>query len=341
MYKILLTGFEPFAGMKTNVSGTVADLLDSTTSTIALGEFPVGSRGVFDRNPEITWESEILTVDSEGSKRISHRVQSRGINDFDGIIHLGLARNGKIPLIETRALNCNRFISADNQGRIAKGEIISGGPSEIPVTTSIDSIRSENLKHPFEFSNDAGGYVCNETLYNTLQSLTSSSCQHVIPCLFIHLPPEELMSIETQVEFVSLISAIVAQPRHVDVVGAIFEIDGRWLASKRTDSIHEGKWEFPGGKIEMDESEEMALIRECKEELDWNVKPIERMMVIDHRYPHLTVSLHFWRCESLSEEPPAINSHSEHQWISTASLHEFDWLEADKPLIQFLQSVNH
>jgi len=341
MYKILLTGFEPFAGMKTNVSGNVADLLDSTTSKFALGEHSVGSRGVLERNPIITWESEILPVDSQGSNRISRRVLSTEINDFDAIIHLGLARNAKIPLIETRALNLNRFNSADNRGRIANGEIVEGGPSEIPVTASIDSIRCENLKHQFEFSNDAGGYVCNETLYNTLLALTSSIDQQVIPCLFIHLPPEENMSLEAQVEFVTCISAIVAQPRHVDVVGAMFEIDGRWLASKRNDSFHDGKWEFPGGKIEVDETEEMALIRECKEELDWDVKPIERMMVIEHQYPNLTVTLHFWRCESLSEGPPAINSHSEHQWIKTASLHDVDWLEADKPLIQFLQSENH
>ncbi len=341
MYKILLTGFEPFAGMKTNVSRTVANLLGSTTSTIALGEFPVGSRGVRERNPIITWESEVLSVDSDGSNRISRRILSSEINDIDAIIHLGLARNANNPLIETRALNLNKFILADNQGRISNGEIIDGGPSEIPVTASIDSIRCENLKHPFEFSNDAGGFVCNETLYNTLLSLTSTTNQQVIPCLFIHLPSEEIMSIQAQVEFVTCISAIVAQPRHVDVVGAMFEIEGKWLASKRNDSFHDGKWEFPGGKIEADETEEMALIRECKEELDCNVKPIERLMVIEHEYSNLTVTLHFWRCESLSEGPPAINSHSEHQWIKTESLHEFDWLEADKPLIKYLQSGNH
>ena len=336
MYKILLTGFEPFAGMKSNISGKVADLLNSKIMDIDLGDSPLGSRGVRNRNPTLKWETEILTVDIEGSNRISRRVISESLDEYDAIIHLGLARNATIPRIETRAINLNKFSSPDNQGRIENCEIIEGGPIEISVTGSIDSIRRENLKMPFEFSNDAGGFVCNETLYNTLHAISFQNI--VIPCLFIHLPSEELIPIDEQFEFVSRISAIVSQPRHVDVVGAMFEDEGKWLASKRDDKMHDGKWEFPGGKIEPGETEEAALIRECKEELGWGIQPIERKMVIEHTYPNLTVSLYFWICTTDSKSPPAINSHSEHQWIETSLLHQYDWLEADLPLIKLLQS---
>tara|TARA_B100000287_G_scaffold272260_1_gene256388 strand:+ start:1354 stop:2373 length:1020 start_codon:yes stop_codon:yes gene_type:complete len=338
MYKILLTGFEPFAGMKSNVSGKVADLLNSKIMDVDLGDYPIGYRGVRNRNPKLKWETEILTVDIEGSNRISDRVMSDSPNEYDAIIHLGLARNATIPRIETRALNLNKFSSPDNQGRIEKGEIIEGGPNEIFVTGSIDSIRRENLTIPFEFSNDAGGFVCNETLFKTLHAISFQDM--AIPCLFIHLPSEELIPVAEQLDFVTRISAIVVQPRHVDVVGAMFEVDGKWLASRRDDKIHDGKWEFPGGKIESGETEEAALIRECKEELGWDIQPIERKMVIEHTYPNLTVSLYFWICTTDSKKPPAINSHSEHQWIETSHLHKYDWLEADLPLIKLLQLNN-
>ena len=82
------------------------------------------------------------------------------------------------------------------------------------------------------------------------------------------------------------------------------------------------------------------MIRECKEELGWDIQPIERKMVIEHTYPNLTVSLYFWICTTDSKKPPAINSHSEHQWIETSHLHKYDWLEADLPLIKLLQLNN-
>ena len=336
MYKILVTGFEPFAGLKTNVSGIVASSLDSKCFNVDIGERAIGSRGVRQRNPRLTWSSEILTVDSDGSRRISDAIMSDSINDVDAIIHLGLARGASIPRIESRGLNSNSFMSPDNQGRIVNGEIIIGGPSEIPVSVSLESIQRENLKYSFEFSNDAGGFVCNETLFHSLYALEFK--QRKLPCIFVHLPSEEFMSIENQIDFISRISAVIVQPRHLDVVGAIFAKNDSLLASKRKDPKHSEKWEFPGGKIEMGETEELALIRECKEELDWDINPVERIMVIDHHYSDFTVTLHFWRCISLSQNPPATHSHSEHRWIKTSLLSDYDWLDADIPLIEYLQS---
>lgn len=337
MYKILLTGFEPFAGMKTNVSGIVAESLNFKSFNVELGESEIGTRRVRQRSPKLEWRSKILSVDKNGSTHISKDIISDSIEDIDAIIHLGLARNASLPRIESRGLNMNFFTSPDNSGRKVTGEIIQGAPSEISVSASIELIQNEDLKYSYEISDDAGGFVCNETLYNSLHAL-HSKCKE-IPCIFVHLPSEEFMSIEEQVEFVTLISAVVVQPRHIDVVGAIFENDGKWLASKRKGPIHSDKWEFPGGKIEHGETEHLALVRECKEELDWDITPLDRMMVIDYHYPDFTVTLYFWKCVSLSEVPPSNHSHSEHRWIKTSLLHNFDWLEADIPLIEYIQST--
>ena len=337
MYKILLTGFEPFAGLETNVSEIVAEYLDMKSLNVELGESEIGTRRVRKRSPKIQWRSKILSVDKNGSTHISKDILSDSIDNIDAIIHLGLARNASLPRIESRGLNMNYFTSPDNSGRKVTGEIIQGAPSEIPVSASIELIQHEDLKYSYVISDDAGGFVCNETLYNSLHALRSKDRD--IPCIFVHLPSEEFMSINEQVEFVTRISAIVVQPRHVDVVGAIFENEGKWLASKRKGPIHSDKWEFPGGKIERGESENLALIRECKEELDWDISPVDRMMVIDYRYSDFTVTLHFWRCISHSDAPPSTHSHSEHRWIKTSMLHNFDWLEADIPLIEYIQST--
>jgi len=336
MYKILITGFEPFAGLETNVSEIVANSLDSKTFNINLGEIGIGIRKIRDRNPLLSVRSEILTVDRSGSNCISNVLQSDSINDIDAIIHLGLARGALIPRIETKGLNMNRFSSPDNEGRIANGEIIPGASSEIPISVSLESLQNENLKYPFEFSEDAGGFVCNETLFNTLHAL--QSLDRNLPCIFVHLPSEETMCIDEQIEFVSLISGIIVQPKHIDVVAAIFEDEGNWFASRRKGPLHTDKWEFPGGKIENGETEEASLVRECKEELDWDITPEEKILVIDHKYPDFTVTIHFWRCISLSNHPPANHSHTEHRWIKTSLLGDFDWLDADIPLIEFIQS---
>ena len=336
MYRILLTGFEPFAGMKTNVSEIVAKSLNLKSFNIELGESKIGTGRVRERSPKIRWDSKILSVDKNGSSLISNAVLLDSI-DSDAIIHLGLARNASLPRIETRGLNMNCFSLADNAGRKVIGEIIQGAPSEIPVSASIELIQNEDLKYPYEISDDAGGFVCNETLFNTLHALDSKSRD--IPCIFVHLPSEEFMSIDEQVEFITLISGIVVQPRHIDVVGAIFEKDGKWLASKRKGPNHPDKWEFPGGKIEYDETEHQALVRECKEELDWEITPLDRIMVIDYDYSEFTVTLYFWRCVSHRDIPPSTHNHSEHQWIETSMLHNFDWLEADMPLIEYIQST--
>ena len=337
MYKILLTGFEPFAGMETNISEIIAKSLNLKSFIVELGESEIGARRVKKRSPKIEWRSMILSVDKTGSTHISKAILSDAIEDIDAIIHLGLARNTSLPRIESRALNMNYFSSPDNSGRKVTGEIIQGAPSEIPVSASVELIQNENLKYSYEISDDAGGFVCNETLYHSLYALTAKNRD--LPCIFVHLPSEEFMHINEQVEFVTRISAIVVQPMHIDVVAAVFENDGKWLASKRKGPVHSEKWEFPGGKIELGETETLALIRECKEELDWKITPVTKIMAIDYNYSNFTVTLHFWRCTSQSEIAPSTHSHSEHRWIETSSLHNYDWLEADIPLIEHIQST--
>ena len=73
----------------------------------------------------------------------------------------------------------------------------------------------------------------------------------------------------------------------ITVVAALINKNGKYLIAKRsTGSIDVlGKWEFPGGKVENNESEKHAIEREIKEEFDMNVKAIKFLINNVCEYP--------------------------------------------------------
>ena len=70
----------------------------------------------------------------------------------------------------------------------------------------------------------------------------------------------------------------------VEVVAAIIHLHGRILATQRGYGEHKGMWEFPGGKMEMGETEEEAIVREIREELNvrfvWKGRYVPWSMII-------------------------------------------------------------
>ena len=88
------------------------------------------------------------------------------------------------------------------------------------------------------------------------------------------------------------------QPRAVvDVaVGVLVRPDGRFLLTSRPEGkVYAGYWEFPGGKLEANESVEAALARELHEELGITVaeSAVQRWREQMVDYPHALVRLHF------------------------------------------------
>lgn len=75
-------------------------------------------------------------------------------------------------------------------------------------------------------------------------------------------------------------------------VGIIQDSQGRVLVSRRATDAHQGGlWEFPGGKVEPEESIDAALARELMEELGVEVQATEPLMVIEHDYGDKQVCL--------------------------------------------------
>ena len=124
------------------------------------------------------------------------------------------------------------------------------------------------------------------------------------------------------------------------MVGAalVRELPGRGrcvLASRRTEPPRlAGLWEFPGGKVEAGESDEQALRRELREELQVEVAVGERLG--DDLPIGETAVLRIYLC-ALVEGEPALVDHDEHRWLTESELLDVAWIPVDLPLVEALR----
>ena len=126
--------------------------------------------------------------------------------------------------------------------------------------------------------------------------------------------------------------------KRIKVVGAVFVRDGKILACKRGNSMSlAGYWEFPGGKIEPDESPEQALRRELVEELRCNAKVGEHLETTEYEYEFGTVVLSTYFCSFQGTEP-VLTEHAEMRWLAADELKTVNWAPADIPAVQRLES---
>jgi 8-oxo-dGTP diphosphatase len=120
------------------------------------------------------------------------------------------------------------------------------------------------------------------------------------------------------------------------VVGAAIVRGGRVLAARRTaPASAAGRWEFPGGKVEPDETEADSLVREIEEELGVRIavaRWLEGAEEIDERYL-LKVAL-----ATIEAGEPTPAEHDRIRWLAAAELGAVDWLAADRP---FLTELSH
>ena len=121
----------------------------------------------------------------------------------------------------------------------------------------------------------------------------------------------------------------------IHVVAAVVLKDGRYLVTRRQKGTHlEGYWEFPGGKVDPGESDEAALVREIREELDAGVKVGRLVLATTHYYPERSVSLAFYECALTSEPRPLLGQ--EMRWVSPPNLRSLAFPPADEELIALL-----
>ncbi len=121
----------------------------------------------------------------------------------------------------------------------------------------------------------------------------------------------------------------------IPVVCAIIEQDDQVLCALRSEQMTlPGKWEFPGGKLELNEIPEDALIREIKEELNISIEIIEALPISEYSYvPEKVIRLIPFRCVIQNNETPATTEHAELRWVKKEDLQKLNWAEADVPIV--------
>lgn len=119
------------------------------------------------------------------------------------------------------------------------------------------------------------------------------------------------------------------------VVAAVIEDRHGFLVTRRPPGTHlAGMWEFPGGKIDPDESHDAALRRELREELGVDADVGELVHATTHAYPDVTVALYFYRCRLVGEPRPLLGQ--EMRWVARGELAALGFPPADTELIALL-----
>jgi 8-oxo-dGTP diphosphatase len=120
------------------------------------------------------------------------------------------------------------------------------------------------------------------------------------------------------------------------VTAAVIEKDGKILIAKRKqkDPLG-GKWEFPGGKLESGETPEACLKRELREELGIETRVGEFLCSSRFVYRHIAIELLAYRTSYVSGEI-RLHEHERVEWILPEELNDYDFSEADKPVVRKL-----
>ncbi len=122
------------------------------------------------------------------------------------------------------------------------------------------------------------------------------------------------------------------------IVGAAILDRGRVLAAQRAAPAEfAGGWEFPGGKVEVGESDETALVRECREELGVEIELDDRLGT-DIPLRDGSSLLRVWTARIVAGVPVACE-HAELRWLSRDELSDVAWLPADLPLVDALAAL--
>ena len=122
----------------------------------------------------------------------------------------------------------------------------------------------------------------------------------------------------------------------IDVVAAVIKKNDLFLIANRSfEDNSQGIWEFPGGKVEENETFTSALIREIKEELSMNIKVGNKIATIDLNKTDKNIYVHYYYAIILSGQI-SLNVHSEFKWVPHNQLKSFTYIDGDRHILNYL-----
>lgn len=134
----------------------------------------------------------------------------------------------------------------------------------------------------------------------------------------------------------------MSETRTIRVVAAVLERDGKYLITqRRSTAVLPLMWEFPGGRVESDESDQQALKRELQHRLNVAIDVGKLISFVSHPYEHYTVDLFLYECTlaSTSEghlEARAVNAF---QWVASGDFDQYPFTAADEASMTKLLGV--
>lgn len=121
----------------------------------------------------------------------------------------------------------------------------------------------------------------------------------------------------------------------INVVAAVIKDENEkiLITQRNLKKAQGGLWEFPGGKIEPNETRENAIVREIKEELDIDIEVKSYLSEKVFNYPEKDINLIALECKKISGEIKLLE-HEDYKWVSRNELDNFQFAPADLFIIE-------
>lgn len=124
----------------------------------------------------------------------------------------------------------------------------------------------------------------------------------------------------------------------INVVAVVImnEEDKILITQRNLKKAQGGLWEFPGGKIEPNETREDAIVREIKEELTIDIKVDEYFDENVFNYPEKDIKLIALKCSKINGNIELVE-HEDYKWVASSELENFEFAPADMFIVDKLK----
>ena len=326
MRRVLVTGFGAFSDHAVNPTESLVQAWPATMEV----------RDPWtDASETVEVETRLLSVDASGAAETSQRL-SDGIR-WDAVLHLGLCGTCTHARLEWMGRDRLTMRVPDNAGRHVRDAPITGLGD---FAAGVDRGRFDlaQCDPDATWSEDAGGYVCNETLHQTL-----AACSRIAsppPVLFLHIPSEAHWGLDRSRSMAEAVLERMLFPPIIDVAaGALFENEAVLVARRGPTEAAAGQWELPGGKFEPGESLQEAVVREWMEELGFAVEAGDPRGHWWGRQPWLRYRINVIDVHAVGARPAVItsNAHDDVRWFGPLDdVDGYAWLGPDRDVIMAL-----
>jgi mutator protein MutT len=123
------------------------------------------------------------------------------------------------------------------------------------------------------------------------------------------------------------------KPHFTVSAGVIWRNEKLLIAQRQAGDVFGGLWEFPGGKCAPGESPEAGLIREIKEEMDFEIQVGKLMTCLEHNTERVALTFYVFECQYLDGTPKTIEC-DDFKWITPSQLLEYQFTLLDQQVIQ-------